>query len=186
MGGTFDPIHVVHMMVADQVCQQLKLDQVWFMPAHIPPHKEGSTVSDSLHRVKMVELAIEKIPYFELSSFELERPGPSYTIDTVLLLRKEFPECEFFFIIGGDMIDYLPNWHRIDELVHLVQFVGVHRPGYLPNNEFSEHHVIIVSMPQMELSSTYIRNHRRIGGSIRFMVTEEVERYIEENRLYES
>ncbi|MEW9667318.1 nicotinate-nucleotide adenylyltransferase [Ammoniphilus sp. 3BR4] len=184
LGGTFDPIHIVHLMVAEQVWHQLKLNQVWFMPARIPPHKEGS-VTDAKHRLQMVKLAVENVPYFHASSFELERPGPSYTIDTILLLREKYPEHEFHFIIGGDMIDYLPQWHRIDELVQIVQFAGVHRPGYEPNNTFSRQHVKMVSMPLMDLSSTIIRDLRSKGLSIRFMVKDEVRSYIEENRLYE-
>ncbi len=186
LGGTFDPIHLVHLLSAEQAREQMGLDEVWFMPARIPPHKDGSGVSDARQRLKMVELAIENISHFHAVDFELERSGPSYTFDTITLLRDRFPKHEFYFIIGGDMIDYLPHWHRIQELVQCVQFVGVHRPGYCPDNEFAKKHVRMVEMPLMDLSSTFIRERRKEGQSIRFMVSDKVREYIEENRLYES
>lgn len=186
LGGTFDPIHIVHMMIAEQVRETFQLDQIWFMPAHVPPHKEGKKVTDSSQRLHMVKLAISNIPYFKASSFELDRPGPSYTYDTVQALKERFPGEQFFFIIGGDMVDYLPHWHRIEELVKLIQFIGVHRPGYEPDHVFAREYVKNMAFPQMDISSTLIRERIARGQSIRFMVSEKVRIYIEENRLYES
>ncbi len=186
LGGTFDPIHIVHMIIAEQVRDTFQLDQIWFMPAHVPPHKEGKKVTDSSHRLQMVRLAIGEIPYFIASSFELDRAGPSYTIDTVRALKEQFPEDQFFFIIGGDMVDYLPHWHQIKDLVKLIQFIGVHRPGYEPDHFFSREYVKNMAFPQVDISSTMIRERINRGNSIRFMVREEVRLYIEEKRLYES
>lgn len=186
LGGTFDPIHIIHMMIAEQVRDAFQLDQIWFMPAHVPPHKEGRKVTDAVHRLHMVKLAAGGIPYFKVSSFELDRPGPSYTVDTMEALKEQFPDADFHFIIGGDMVDYLPHWHRIEDLVKLIQFIGVHRPGYKPDHIFAREYVQNMEFPQTDISSTMIRERIKRGHSIRFMVTEEVREYIEENRLYES
>jgi len=185
LGGTFDPIHIAHLITAEQVYHQLQLDQVWFMPAHIPPHKEGKHVTEAVHRLKMVELAIQSTSYFHAFPYELNRPGPSYTIETMKEIKNLYPNVDFYFIIGGDMIDYLPKWHKIDQLVNLVKFVGVHRPGYQPDNEWAKKYVKMVPMPQTEISSTLIRTYLKNGQSIRFMVPDEVEKYIEENHLYD-
>lgn len=186
LGGTFDPIHIAHLMMAEQVRDSLKLDEIWFMPSHVPPHKEGSLVTGAHHRLEMVKLAIGNAPCFRVLPMELERPGPSYTIDTVRALLRQFPHDEFHFIIGGDMIEYLPHWHKIEELAEIIRFVGILRPGSAPESALAEYRVQIVEFPQMDLSSTMIREKVRNGRSIRFMVTDEVRRYIEENGLYES
>lgn len=186
LGGTFDPIHMVHLMIAEQVKVQCNLDCIWFLPAHIPPHKEGRRVADAHHRLQMVNMAIEGIPYFKSIAIELDRSGPSYTIDTIRTLQENYPEQEFFFIIGGDMIEYLPQWHQIEDLVQMIQFIGVHRPGYEIQNDLSKKWVRVVPFPLMDLSSSFIREHVQQGLSIRFMVPDQVRQYIEEKRLYGS
>jgi nicotinate-nucleotide adenylyltransferase len=186
LGGTFDPIHFVHLMVAEQVREACQLDEIWFMPSHIPPHKLKKKITDSAHRLKMVELATDGISYFQVFPFELERTGPSYTVDTIRDIKKLYPEMDFHFIIGGDMVDYLPQWHEVEKLVEIVKLIGVHRPGYRPHNYFADEFVSYVEIPQMEISSTYIREQRRKGRTIRFMVPDPVRLYIEENGLYET
>lgn len=186
LGGTFDPIHIGHLIIAEQVREKLDLDKIWFMPARIPPHKDGEKVTSEKHRLEMVKLAIEQVPAFQVISFELERPGPSYTVHTVKEIKSEFPHHTFYFIIGGDMVEYLPHWHGIEELVHLIQFVGVERPGFQITDSLFSSYVQTIEIPQIDLSSTLIREKVSNGLSIRFLVTKEVERYIEENRLYEA
>src|SRR5690625_4935768 len=129
LGGTFDPIHIVHLMIAEQVREEANLEQIWFMPTKIPPHKDGKRVTSAQHRLEMVKLAIQGIPYFKANAIEFDRPGPSYTLETVKALKKNYPDHSFSFIIGGDMIDYLPQWHKLEELVKLIRFIGVQRPG---------------------------------------------------------
>lgn len=186
LGGTFDPIHCVHLMVAEYVRDAMHLDEIWFMPSHIPPHKEGREILHSSKRLEMVRLAIADTPHFQDFPFELDRNGPTYTIDTMRELRKQYPEHQFFFIIGGDMIDYLPHWHQIEELVRLIHFVGVPRPGYEPQNEYARRFVQLVPMPQIDISSSLIRQRVSNGQTVRFMVPEVVRKYIEENQLYGS
>jgi nicotinate-nucleotide adenylyltransferase len=185
-GGTFDPIHIVHLMVAEYVHEALDLDEIWFMPAHVPPHKEGRRVLSAAQRLEMVHMAIQGVPYFRVFPFELDRPGPSYTVDTIKDLKRLYPIHHFHFIIGGDMIDYLPHWHKIDDLVKLIRFAGVPRPGYTPQNEYARRFVDLVDMPQIDISSSLIRERLKRGATIRYMLPEAVRKYIEENNLYGS
>jgi nicotinate-nucleotide adenylyltransferase len=186
-GGTFDPVHTVHLMVAEQARDRLGLDEIWFTPARIPPHKQKKHITADTHRAKMLALAIEENPCFVLNTIELEldRSQPSYTYHTMQLLKERYPEVEFYFIIGGDMAEHLPKWYKIDELVTMVQFVALARPGYIMNNQYMQH-VIQVDMPQLDISSSMIREKIATGASIRYLVPDSVRLYIEENRLYET
>lgn len=190
MGGTFDPVHIGHLIAAQSVCEELELDEVWFMPTFVPPHKEQAPGASPEQRWQMVCLAVEGHPTFKPSDVELRKGGVSYSIETVLMLRSRHPEHEFYYIIGADMVQYLPKWHRIDELITLVTFVGLRRPGYeigydeLPASIRKA--VRSASMPQIELSSTGIRQRRAEGRSVRYMVPDRVNDYIEVNRLYEA
>jgi len=190
MGGTFDPIHIGHLLAAQSVCEELELDEVWFMPANVPPHKEQSTGSAAAQqRLEMVRLAVAGHDRFRTTAVELEKGGVSYSIETVLLLREQHPGFDFYYIIGADMVRYLPKWVRIDELAKLVTFVGLQRPGYDAGTEELPPHiraaVRLASMPQIELSSTLIRERRAAGLPVRYMVPDRVNEYIEVNRLYE-
>jgi len=121
LGGNFNPVHNAHLVVADQVRQQLGLDQVLLMPEYEPPHVDKKETIDEQHRLKMLELAIEGIEGLGIETIELERKGISYSYDTMKLLTEQHPDTDYYFIIGADMVDYLPKWYRIDELVELVQ-----------------------------------------------------------------
>lgn len=188
LGGTFDPIHFGHLIAAEHVRDQLELHQVWFLPAFVPPHKHGKTVSRATHRLNMVERAVANHPQFRVSKVEFEREGNSYTVDTMTILRERFPQHEFFFIIGADMVQDLPRWHRIDQLINMVQFVGLDRPGYerpeLANN--IARRVRFVTMPLVDITSTNIRKRRASGRSVRYLVPDSVREYMEEHRLYET
>ncbi|RFU71655.1 nicotinate-nucleotide adenylyltransferase [Peribacillus saganii] len=183
LGGTFNPPHIGHLLIGNEVLHSLQLDEVRFMPNHIPPHKaQPLDVSDD-DRVRMLELSIEGNSCFTIEKVELEREGPSYTYDSIKMLRKIEPDTEFYFIIGADMIEYLPKWHRIDELMELIQFVGVKRPQYM---EHTDYPIIMVDSPQLLLSSSLIRERIKDGVTIRYLVTEKVRNYIEEKKLYGS
>jgi nicotinate-nucleotide adenylyltransferase len=186
LGGTFDPIHYGHLLAAEQAREQAGLDEVWFIPARIPPHKEQAGISPGRDRLRMVELAIADHPCFRAMDVELQREGPSYTYDTMLQLTADYPDCRFSFIIGGDMVEILPQWHRFDELIKLVRFIGLARPGTDYNRASASGYVTFVEMPSWELSSTLIRQKVAAGKSIRYLVPPAVERYIKEQRLYES
>lgn len=183
LGGTFDPPHFGHLLMANEVCFQLKLDEVWFLPNQKPPHKIKTSDTTTENRFKMLEKAIENNPCFKIETMEFDRSGPSYTIDTMKILKNKFPAYEFYFIIGADMIEYLPNWYQINELLQMVQFVGVKRPGY---NEQSTFPILYVDAPQMDVSSKLIRKRVQEKETIRYLLPETVRTYIKENHLYES
>lgn len=186
LGGTFDPIHLTHLHMAEVAREECALDEVWFLPAKQPPHKAPASVTPGEVRLEMLKLAIGSIPYFKLCQVEFEQPGPSYTVETMKRLRQLYPQHRFFFIIGGDMIRSLPSWHRIDELLKLVRFIGIHRPGVraLPGEEWQPY-IEVVEMIPSHISSSLIRKRRRQGKSIRFLVPEPVYQYIEQHGLYQ-
>lgn len=180
-GGTFNPVHNAHLLVADQVCNALTLDKVLWMPDALPPHVDHKDTIDAADRVAMLRRAIAGNPNFELSMMEVNRGGKSYTIDTVKELKQRHPDTDYYLIIGGDMVDYLPKWHQIDQLKRLVNFVGVRRPGARNKSPYP---VIWVDVPAVDFSSTDIRRRVKRGLSIRYMVPDDVLDYIKEHHLY--
>lgn len=180
-GGTFNPVHNAHLLVAEQVGRALALERVDFLPDLIPPHVDHKGALDADDRVAMLKLAIQDNPFFGLELGEVERGGVSYTYDTIKALKKRHPDTDYYFIIGGDMVDYLPTWHRIVDLVKMVNFVAVRRPG--AKNE-AQYPVIWVDVPAVAFSSTDIRRRIRMGQSIKYMVPAAVEEYIKEHHLY--
>ncbi|MDQ0339590.1 nicotinate-nucleotide adenylyltransferase [Caldalkalibacillus uzonensis] len=186
LGGTFDPVHLTHLHMAEVARDECNLDEVWFVPANVPPHKQDRPVTPGEERIEMLKLAIEHIPYFKLSLVEFERKGPSFTIDTIKELRRIHPHCCFSFIIGGDMVENLPEWHQIEELVKLVRFIGIRRPESRSNPGAEwENYVDFVDMVPSYVSSSLIRERRQQGKSIRFLVPEPVYQYIERQGLYQ-
>lgn len=194
MGGTFDPIHIGHLVTAEAVRIEYGLDKVLFVPAGHPPHKSDALITPMLHRYNMTVMATCSNPFFNVSSIEMERSGPSYTIDTVKELIKQYGEqTEFYFITGTDTIHELPTWHNITELLQLCRFVGATRPGCNSMvDTIIEHFGIIGSQrihrlatPELEISSTDIRERIREGRSIKYIVPESVEQYICKENLYQ-
>lgn len=194
MGGTFDPIHIGHLVTAEAVRIEYGLDKVLFVPAGHPPHKSDALITPMLHRYNMTVMATCSNPFFNVSSIEMERSGPSYTIDTVKELIKQHGEqTEFYFITGTDTIHELPTWHNITELLQLCRFVGATRPGCNSMvDTIIEHFGIIGSQrihhlatPELEISSTDIRERIREGRSIKYIVPENVEQYIFKENLYQ-
>lgn len=181
LGGTFDPPHHGHLLIANEVLSALQLDEVWMMPNRVPPHKEISGSAKNEDRLQMLKLAIAGNQAFTIQPIELEREGPSYTYDTIKMINKQYGDHQFFFIIGADMIEYLPKWYKIDELVKLVQFVGVARPSYSHETTYP---VLYVDVPLMEVSSSMIRDRLKRGKTVRYLLPEPVIQYIEEHNLY--
>lgn len=181
LGGTFNPPHTGHLIIANEVLHTLELQEIWFMPNQEPPHKRKEGNVSNEQRLQMLELAIHGHPHFSVEPLELERQGRSYTYETMKILTDRYKNHEFYFIIGGDMIEYLPKWHKIDELQQLVKFVGVNRPRYSNKTEYE---VLLVDSPSIDLSSSMIRQRRDSGGTIRYLVPDLVRDYIEENGLY--
>lgn len=181
LGGTFNPPHLGHLMIGEHVAQQLQLDEVRFMPNALPPHVDTKIAIDPLERAAMVQAAVHDNHLFKLETLEIQRGGKSYTYDSIVALREQNPDTDFYFIIGGDEVAYLPTWHRIDELVNLVHFVGVNRPGI---NKEEPYPVIWADVPQLEISSTVIRERVAQHASIRYMVPDMVAAYIFKKGLY--
>ena len=153
LGGTFNPPHIGHLIIANEVKTCTRLDEVRLIPTASPPHKTADRCN-GITTPKNGRACRRGSEGLTASSFEVDRGGVSYTYDTISALKEIEPETEFYFIIGGDMIDMLPDWHRIDELVEIVTFIGVDRPG--ANGE-TPYPVTIVSIPEIDLSSTVIR-----------------------------
>ena len=181
LGGNFNPVHNQHLLIADQVGTALNLEKVYLMPEYLPPHVDEKDTIEAEHRLNMLKLAIADNPLFDIEQAELQRKGKSYTYDTMKALIAQNPDTDYYFIIGGDMVEYLPKWYKIDELVEMVQFVGVKRPGYTIDTPYP---IIWLDAPMMDLSSSLIRNKIAQGCSIRYLVPEAVRNYILEKGLY--
>lgn len=190
MGGTFDPIHTGHLIVGETARQAAGLDEVWFMPTNVPPHKAMTPGASALQRWEMVNAALGNHPQFKACDEEINKGGTSYTIETIELLSLKYPNDEFCYIIGGDMVQYLPKWYRIDELIQMIRFIGVERPGIeLCLSDLApsiRDAVQIAEMPLIGISSTLIRERCRANQSIRYLVPDEVREIIERARLYET
>ncbi len=193
LGGTFDPIHKGHLAVAEEVRARLNLDEVIFIPVGQPWRKAGSPISPAEHRVEMVRLAIAGRPSFSLSTVEVNREGPSYTIDTLKeLMSMRGGEDELFFIVGWDSLADLPNWRAPEQIVRLCQLVAVPRPGYFPPDLKSledsvpaiSERVILLDRPEVDVSASQVRERVARGLPISGLVPETVEKYIRENGLY--
>ncbi|MFC0522536.1 nicotinate-nucleotide adenylyltransferase [Pontibacillus salicampi] len=180
LGGTFDPPHLGHLLIAEEVYHALDLDGVWFIPSNNPPHKDASDTKTE-DRVEMTRIAVQDNEHFHLNTIEMERSGTSYTVDTVKNLVDRHEDTSFYFIMGGDMVEYLPNWERIDQLNELVSFVGVQRYGYELSCEYP---VVKVEIPMFDVSSTLIRERLQSGETARYLLPETVETYIKERGLY--
>ncbi|QNR66086.1 nicotinate-nucleotide adenylyltransferase [Paenibacillus peoriae] len=188
MGGTFDPIHIGHLLAGEAARDAYGLDQVWFMPSHIPPHKHQAGASGK-ERLEMTSEAVAGHPAFEVLDIEVLRGGVSYTIDTIKELQKLHSAVDFYFIIGADMVNYLPHWQGIEELVQRICFIGVRRPGFqlaldeLPH--YLQDKVLLADMPVVDISSTDIRERAAEGRTIRYLVPDRVHDYITRGGLYE-
>ena len=193
LGGTFDPVHNGHLIVAEEVKTRLNLVEIIFVPAGQPWLKAAKPISPAEHRLQMLRLAIADKPYFKLSTIEIERTGPSYTIDTITELRDKFgSEDELFFILGWDSLAELPQWREPSRLIKMCYLVAVPRPGY-PRPKLKTLEVIIrglsqrvmlMKKPEIDISASAIRERVARGLSIRHLVPEPVNRYIKEHRLY--
>ncbi|MDZ5591015.1 nicotinate-nucleotide adenylyltransferase [Enterococcus cecorum] len=181
LGGNFNPVHNQHLLIADQVGTALNLEKVYLMPEYLPPHVDEKDTIEAEHRLNMLKLAIADNSLFDIEQAELQRKGKSYTYDTMKALIAQNPDTDYYFIIGGDMVEYLPKWYKIDELVEMVQFVGVKRPGYTIDTPYP---IIWLDAPMMDLSSSLIRKKIAQGCSIRYLVPEAVRNYILKKGLY--
>lgn len=180
-GGTFDPPHIGHFIIAQEVKNHLTLDEIWFIPTNEPPHKNNAFIN-KMHRLEMLQRVVDTVDSFRVNPIELNRIGKSYTIDTIKAIKDEFPEDDFYFIIGADMVEYLPKWHEVEKLLSLVQFVGVGRPNYSLTTNYP---IKKIDIPLVEISSTEIRKRIKKGWDIKYFLPHEVYIYMKEHLLYE-
>lgn len=183
LGGTFNPIHNGHLKLAEEAHSKLKLDKVIFIPAFLSPFKYAHDLIDAEDRYKMVELVIGGRSDFEISRYEIDKKGISYTIDTVRYFRNSYPEdTKFFFLIGADTVSELKDWRDIEELSMLCRFVVCDRPGFIKDSNYPWLESIDITLT--DVSSTEIRRRIREGQEISELLPKAVEDYIRENNLY--
>ena len=191
-GGTFDPIHDGHLVAANESAWILGLDRVLFLPAGNPPHKQGETVTTAEDRVAMVRLALADNPRFELCTLELERTGPSYTVDTLRELHRREPGIEPYFIVGMDSLADLPSWHDPGGILKLAHLVAVHRAGWdiIDVNDLNKRvpgamgRVTILRIPGLDIASSDLRDRIAAGRPVRYLIPDPVIAYIEERHLF--
>ena len=187
LGGSFDPIHFGHLLAAQDAFEQAGLDRLFFMPVSMPPLKDRKLATPDADRITMIRLAIEWDPRFDVRDDELQRGGVSYTIDTACALREEFPDDQLFWIIGDDQARQLGSWSRIEELVGLVEFIVLDRPGHpqAPLPDIPGLRLHRVASHRVEVSSTELRERARRGLSLHYFVPLAVNRHITERGLYQ-
>jgi nicotinate-nucleotide adenylyltransferase len=194
-GGTFDPVHLGHLILAEQCREQGRLDEVWFVPAGAPPHKLHYPITPFRHRAEMLRLATAGHPAFRVNELENERPGPSYTVETLDELRKTQPGAGWFFLVGSDTLADLHEWHDPAGVVRRAGLLVMARGGEpvmsaeelraslrLPEGERLS--LEVVAAPRIEISSRDLRRRAAEGRSLRYVVPRAVECYIEEKGLY--
>ena len=189
--GTFNPIHIAHLIVAESVRTELNAEKILFIPSFIPPFKNGD-VAEAEHRLNMVKLAIKSNPHFEVSDIELKLQGTSYSYNTIQELYRQNPQLEekINFIIGADAFNHIESWYKHEELAQLINFIVLARPKskeveeIVSNLSLKDFSYQFVEAPRIDISSSYIRQRIKENKSIKYLVTNEVENYIIENKLY--
>ena len=193
-GGTFDPIHLGHLILAERCREEAGLEEVWFLPSYVPPHKTERTITRFEQRCEMVALATAGQPAFRVERIEKELPPPSFTSETLAELRARHPEHEFSLVIGGDSLREFPTWHNPRKVLELARLVAVPRPGTsaVTAGELAAKlelpaegvRLLLVECPAIDIASREIRARVKEGKSIRFLVPRSIEEYIRERKLY--
>ena len=182
LGGTFNPVHIGHLILAEEAREKLGLDKVIFVPTYLPPHKDNSDIAPAPERLSMVKLAIKDNRNFSVSDVEIKRDGRSYTIDTIKEFKGIYPNDELYFIIGSDLISYLDDWKDLQEILKIVKFIVATRPGY-PLERIPSH-ITTIPIRAVDISAFEIRQCVKHHTSFRYLVPEAVFNYINNNRLY--
>lgn len=191
-GGTFDPPHLGHLIIATELRHALSLDQVLFVPAGQPPHKAGQIISDDRHRLAMLDQALIDTPEFGVNTVDLDRRGPSYTSETLLLLQERLRPTELVFLMGEDSLQDLPTWHRPDLIVERAEIGVARRPGVdmdlatvYAAVPAARKRIHLVEVPEIDISSRDLRRRVIEGLPIRYQVPRAVEEYIDRHGLYQ-
>ncbi len=195
LGGTFDPVHYGHLVLAECCREHCRLDRVLFLPAAVPPHKTAYEVTPAADRVEMLKLAIGGHPEFEVSTYEVERGGVNYTFETLAAIQRQYPDAELFFLLGSDSLNDLPRWReprRICELATLAVAQRAGSPeqdwqpiaGLVTPERLAAYRACQTTMPQIGISSNDLRHRVAEGRTIRYLVPRAVEKYIETHALY--
>ena len=194
-GGSFDPVHYGHLLLAECCREQLRLDEIWLIPAAVPPHKQSRSRAAGKARLEMLELALAGSEHLRASSLELDRGGVSYTVETLLAIGQQRPGASLFLLLGADALHDLPTWREPARICELALPVVVRRGGaaeldlavlapLVSQERLAEIRAAQVQMPLMELSSTDLRERAAAGRSLRYRTPRAVEKYIETERLY--
>lgn len=193
LGGTFDPPHYGHLVLAETARVLLRLDRVLFVPAGQPPHKPNQPIASSRRRVAMVEAALADNPAFALSRVDLERPGPHYTVDMLALLAQRHPGAELYFLMGGDSLAEFLAWRDPAGIVRWARLAVMQRSGWEADLAVLQHAIpglrerlAWLDVPRLDISSTDLRRRVRAGLPLRYLVPPQVEAYIREHRLYQA
>lgn len=192
LGGTFDPPHIGHLVLADCALESLGLDELYFIPAADPPHKQRSTRLPIEQRLPMLECALTLDPRFKLSRVDIDRAGPHYTVDTVRIFRNLYPTADLYFVMGSDSLRDLPLWYRPAELIRLCKLAVMRRPNaeVTPDMHASmlpdlAERVVFIDAPRLDISSTEIAQRLRQGKTVRYLVPQPVLEYIESGNIYQ-
>lgn len=193
MGGTFNPIHYGHLILCEYIREDLNLDKIIFIPTGNPPHKKSSSLPSGAVRKEMTLIGTKSNPYFQVSSIETDRKGISYTIDTLREIKEIYPQDEIYFIIGADSLFDLQKWKDYKEIIKTASIIVVNRPGFdnsLIEDKIKEYielyggNIVSIDSPLINISSTDIRNRVKSGKSIKYLLPEEIEDYIQSKDLY--
>lgn len=182
LGGTFNPVHIGHLILAEEAREKLGLDRIIFVPTALPPHKEDLNIAPASDRLKMIKLAIGGNKYFTVSDMEIKRQGRSYTIDTLNELKRRYGKDELYFIIGSDLLKYLDEWKDLAQIIKMVKFLAATRPGYpleqIPN------YIQTLAIRAVDVSGFEVRQCVRENKSFRYLVPDKVFGYINKKGLY--
>ena len=182
LGGTFNPVHIGHLILAEEAREKLGLDKIIFIPTALPPHKDNLNIAPAADRLKMLKLAIKGNKYFTVSDVEIKRQGRSYTIDTLKELKRKYSQDDLYFIIGSDLLKYLNEWKDLNEIIKMVKFVVATRPGF-PLEEIP-HYIKTLAIRAVDVSGFEVRQCVAQNKSFGYLVTDRVFDYIKKRKLY--